>query len=262
MFCGESKLGALKFEIIVVGNGIVLFEWRLLVVLRQNTRKFHRNVKFLFSFYFVFVPPIVFIRLVFFDKFSEKGHYSYLLRNIKWSGNFSEGALCEKSQSLWHTHETQGPSRSTARSHMPQLLTVFPLRLSSTDPQKCDFCKSHSRRGIASGPLSLAHSWDTGPKQKHRALSCATTPYGFPIKTIQYWPSEMWLLQIAFSTGIASGPLSLAHSWDTGPKQKHRALSCATTLYGFLIKTIQYWPSEIWLQRDICNCVLMVFSCE
>ena len=33
----------------------------------------------------------------------------YQVRNVKWSGSFSEGALCETSQSLWHTHNTQGP---------------------------------------------------------------------------------------------------------------------------------------------------------
>ena len=70
----------------------------------------------------------------------------YPVRNVKWFGNLSEGALCENSQSLWQTHETQGPSTSIARSHMPQLLTAFPLRLCSADPQKSDFDKSHSRR--------------------------------------------------------------------------------------------------------------------
>ena len=66
-----------------------------------------------------------------------------VVRDIKWSGYFSEGALCENSQSLWHTHETQGPSTSITLSQIPQLLTAFPLRLSNTNPQKCDFCKSY-----------------------------------------------------------------------------------------------------------------------
>ena len=48
------------------------------------------------------------------------------------SGNFSEGILCENSQSLWHTHETQRSSTSIARSHMPQLFTAFLLRLYSS----------------------------------------------------------------------------------------------------------------------------------
>ena len=39
--------------------------------------------------------------------------------------------------------------------------------------------------------------------------------------------------------------VSLAHSWDPGPKHKHRTLSHATTFYGFSIKTIQWWRSEI-----------------
>ena len=30
-----------------------------------------------------------------------------VVRDMKWSGNFSEGARCENSQPLWHTHETQ-----------------------------------------------------------------------------------------------------------------------------------------------------------
>ena len=105
--------------------------------------------------------------------------------DVKWSGSCSEAALCENSQSLWHTHETQGPSTSVARSHMPQLLTVFPLRLSSAGPQKCDFGKSHSRREYKV-VYSLAHSWDTGPKHKRRTLSHATTLYGYPIWIIQW----------------------------------------------------------------------------
>ena len=68
------------------------------------------------------------------------------VRNVKWSGNISKGALCENSQSLWHTHETQGPSIIIMHSHMSQLFTAFSLRISSTGGQKCDFCKSHSRR--------------------------------------------------------------------------------------------------------------------
>ena len=60
-------------------------------------------------------------------------------------------------------------------------------------PQKALCVRTHS--------LSLAHSWDRGPKHQHRTLSHATTPYGFPIKTVQRWRSEMWLSQMAFSTG-------------------------------------------------------------
>ena len=58
--------------------------------------------------------------------------------------------------------------------------------------------------------LSLAHTWDTGPKHKHRALLHATTLYGFPIQTTQCRRSEMWLLQIAFLMGKYSGSLLLA----------------------------------------------------
>ena len=48
----------------------------------------------------------------------------YQARNIKWSGNFSEGALCENSQSLWHTHETQD------HCALPNATTLygFPIR--------------------------------------------------------------------------------------------------------------------------------------
>ena len=50
---------------------------------------------------------------------------------------------------------------------------------------------------------SLWHTHETeSPKHKHLTLSDTTTLYDFPIKTIQCWRSEMWLLQIAFSTGI------------------------------------------------------------
>ena len=52
-------------------------------------------------------------------------------------------SVCENSQSLWHTHETQGPSTSIVPSHMPQLFTAFPWRLRSVNPQKFDFRKSH-----------------------------------------------------------------------------------------------------------------------
>ena len=48
---------------------------------------------------------------------------------------------------------------SIARSHMPQLFTTSRLRLSSNDGQKCDFCKSHSWRGIESGPFLL--EWES-----------------------------------------------------------------------------------------------------
>ena len=57
------------------------------------------------------------------------------------------------------------------------------------------------RRVVSELAVPLAHSWDTGPKHKHRALSRATTLYAFPIQTIQCRRSEMWLFQIAFSTG-------------------------------------------------------------
>ena len=88
--------------------------------------------------------------------------------NIKWSGNVSERTQCENLQSLWHTHETQGPSTSIARSHMPQLFTVFPSRLSTAGGQKCDFCKSHSR-----GEDKVVHSfwvvkvWQSGVRYRH-----------------------------------------------------------------------------------------------
>ena len=72
--------------------------------------------------------------------------YYKMVQNIKWFGKFSDGALCENSQSLWHTHGTQGPSTSITHSYIPQLFTAFPLRLSIVGGQKCDFSKSHSRR--------------------------------------------------------------------------------------------------------------------
>ena len=49
-----------------------------------------------------------------------------------------------------------------------------------------------------SGTL-MSHS---AQAQASRTLSYVTTLYGFPIKTIQCWRSEMWLLQNAFSAGI------------------------------------------------------------
>ena len=67
---------------------------------------------------------------------------AYQVRNIKWSGNFSEGVLCEKSQSLWHTHETQGPVAQASRTSMPQFFTAFPFWLSSAGGQKSDFHKT------------------------------------------------------------------------------------------------------------------------
>ena len=51
--------------------------------------------------------------------------------------------------------------------------------------------------------VSLAHSWDTGPGALASCvLSYATTLYGFPIETIEHQRSEIWLLQITFSTGF------------------------------------------------------------
>ena len=58
------------------------------------------------------------------------------------------------------------------------------------------------RRSVWEFAVFLAHSWDTGPKHKHHALSHATTLYGFLIETnYQYRRSDIWLWQIAFSTG-------------------------------------------------------------
>ena len=83
---------------------------------------------------------------IFFFSFSIPGKEYRMVRDLKWSGNFAKGAVCENSQSLWHTQETQGPSTSITRSHMPQFFTAFSFRLPSAGGQKCDFCKSHSRR--------------------------------------------------------------------------------------------------------------------
>ena len=110
------------------------------------------------------------------------------VRSIVWSGHSSEGVLCENSQSLWHTHETQCPSTSIAPSHMSQLLTAFSLRLSSAGPQKCDFCKSHPRR-----EYKVVHSlWHTHETQD-------------PSTSIA--PSHMSQLLTAFSLRLSStGP--------------------------------------------------------
>ena len=114
------------------------------------------------------------------QSFRMKNIIGYQVRNIKWSGNFSKGALCENSQSLWQTHETQGPSTSITRSHMSQLLTAFPLRLSSAGPQKCDFCKVHSRREY---------------KVVHLLLECesVTVRGSIPPLANFFFFSEIWL---------------------------------------------------------------------
>ena len=52
------------------------------------------------------------------------------------------------------------------------------------------------RRSLSEFAVSLAHSWDTGPKHKHRALSDATTLYGFPIKAVTSVWSERWRYRI------------------------------------------------------------------
>ena len=69
----------------------------------------------------------------------------------------------------------------------------------------------------------LTHSWNTRPKDKHRALSHATTPYSFPIKTIQCRRSEMWL----FANRIFDGEYKVVHSfwnvkvWQSGAPYRH-----------------------------------------
>ena len=55
-------------------------------------------------------------------------------------------ALCVRIPSLSGTLMRHRAQAQPWRSHIPQLFTVFPLRLSSAGGQKCDFCKSHSRR--------------------------------------------------------------------------------------------------------------------
>ena len=51
------------------------------------------------------------------------------VRNIEWPGNFSEGALCKNSRSLWPTHETQGSAhKHRALSHATTLYG-FPVGL-------------------------------------------------------------------------------------------------------------------------------------
>ena len=97
-----------------------------------------KNVKISFSGLFY-----IKIRTLFLYTIPSKEYK--VVRDFKWSGNFSEGALCENSQSLWHTHETQGPSTIIVRSHMPQLFTALSLGLYSADRQKADFRKSHFR---------------------------------------------------------------------------------------------------------------------
>ena len=143
---------------------------------------------------------------------------------------------------------------------MPQLLTAFPLRLCSAEPSEMWHFANRILDGNIEWSTPLWHtSWDTGPIcDRHRALLHATTPYGFPIKTMQCWPSEMWPLQIAFSTGMDRVVhSSLAHSWDTGPKHRHRALSHATTLYGFPSDTISSVGGQtIWRFLRYCRTIL------
>ena len=51
-----------------------------------------------------------------------KNTLGYRVRSIKWSGNFSEGALSENWQSLWHTimrHRTQAQALRALSCHNP-----------------------------------------------------------------------------------------------------------------------------------------------
>ena len=80
----------------------------------------------------------------------KKKSQIYQVKNMKWSGIWSGPGyevvrLCVRIRSLSGTLMRH---RTIAPSHMPQLLTAFPLRLSSVGPQKCDFRKSYSWRGI------------------------------------------------------------------------------------------------------------------
>ena len=74
-------------------------------------------------------------------------------------------------------------------------------------------------------------------------ISHATTLYGFLIKTIQCWPSEMWLSQIAFSTGIVkwSAPFGV---WKCGSPEFEKKWKRYSTPQFFKLVIFSIYPSS------------------
>ena len=115
-----------------------------------------------------------------------------VVRDIKWSGNTSESVLWELAVSLTHSWDTRPKAQASCALTCHNSLRLSHSDYSVSGPQKCDFCKSHSRREYRVVHSSLAHSWDTGPScTGYRALDICHNSLRLPLwRTMQCWPSE------------------------------------------------------------------------